>query len=137
MWFQIFTFVSKWTKGVSRRGSRISRHGRMARGGHGRPNVSLGLIMPYPSTPCRQPPLKRPYSPVTALPLFHGWPPAGRASCGRPSYCPLALPCLESPSTHASDVRDYPIVSCSTAAESREKTHPVDHQWGKGKDGSC
>jgi hypothetical protein len=27
-------------------------HRRMARGGHGLPKVSLGAVMPYPSTPC-------------------------------------------------------------------------------------
>jgi hypothetical protein len=30
-------------------------HGRMARGCHGLPKVSLGPTMPYPSTPCGQP----------------------------------------------------------------------------------
>jgi hypothetical protein len=33
----------------------------MARGGHGLPKVSLGPVMPYPSTPCRGAPLKQPY----------------------------------------------------------------------------
>jgi hypothetical protein len=33
-------------------------YGRMAWGGHGLPQVSLG---PYPSRPCERPPLKRPY----------------------------------------------------------------------------
>jgi hypothetical protein len=31
------------------------RHGRMARGGHGLPKVSVGLAMPDPSTPCGRP----------------------------------------------------------------------------------
>jgi len=34
----------------------------MARGGHGLPKVSLEPAMLYPSTPCKRPPLKRPYS---------------------------------------------------------------------------
>jgi hypothetical protein len=34
---------------------------RLARGGHALPKVSLGPTMPYPFTPCRRPPLKRPY----------------------------------------------------------------------------
>jgi hypothetical protein len=29
--------------------------------GHGLPKVSLGPTMPYPSTPCKRPPLKRLY----------------------------------------------------------------------------
>jgi hypothetical protein len=29
-------------------------HGRMARGGHGLPKVSLGPAMPHPSTPCER-----------------------------------------------------------------------------------
>jgi hypothetical protein len=36
--------------------------GRMARGSYGFPKGSLRLAMPNPSTPCRQPPLKRPYA---------------------------------------------------------------------------
>jgi hypothetical protein len=36
-------------------------HGRRARGGQGRPKVSLGPTIPHPSTSCRQPPLKWSY----------------------------------------------------------------------------
>jgi hypothetical protein len=39
----------------------MKSHGRMARGGHELPKVSLGPAMPYISTPCRRPPLKRSY----------------------------------------------------------------------------
>jgi hypothetical protein len=53
----------------------------MARGGHGLPKVLLGPGMPYPSTPCGQPSLKRPYG------RFRGDHPQGR----RPAavFCPL------------------------------------------------
>jgi hypothetical protein len=47
----------------------------MARGGHGLPKVSPGPAMPYPSTPCGQPPLKQPHS------RFRGCPPCGQAAC--------------------------------------------------------
>jgi hypothetical protein len=43
-------------------------HGRMARGSHGLPKVSLGPAMPYPSTPCGR------TTPETALWPFQGWP---------------------------------------------------------------
>jgi hypothetical protein len=46
-------------------------HGRMARGDHWLPKVSLG-----PTLLARGPPLKRPYS------HFRGGPPTGRAACG-------------------------------------------------------
>jgi hypothetical protein len=36
----------------------------MAKAGHGLLKVSLGSTMPYPSTPCGRPPLKRPYGRV-------------------------------------------------------------------------
>jgi hypothetical protein len=36
-------------------------HRRMAGDGHGLLKVSLGPTMPYPSTPCGRPPLKRPH----------------------------------------------------------------------------
>jgi hypothetical protein len=39
----------------------LEKHGRMARGGHGLPKVSLGPTMPNPFIPCRQ------VTPETAL----------------------------------------------------------------------
>jgi hypothetical protein len=59
----------------------------MARGGQGLPKVSLGPAMPYPSTPYGRPP------PETALQLFQGWPPVGRAAFGRllPPWIPYAV----------------------------------------------
>jgi hypothetical protein len=44
-----------------------SEHGRMARGDHELPKVSLELAMPYPSTPYGR------ATPETALRRFQGW----------------------------------------------------------------
>jgi hypothetical protein len=52
-------------------------HGRMARGGHGLPKVSVGPAMPYPSMPCGQ------ATPEMSLRLFQGGPPIGLAACRR------------------------------------------------------
>jgi hypothetical protein len=52
-------------------------HGYMARGGYGLPKFSPGPAMPYPSTPCSEPPLKRPH---------------GRAGSLWPSSVPLDTP---------------------------------------------
>jgi hypothetical protein len=54
----------KGAKGKRKGKERRGRHGSMARGlgGHGLLKVSLGNTMPYPSTPCGRPPLKRPHS---------------------------------------------------------------------------
>jgi hypothetical protein len=49
------------------------KHGRMARGGHGLLKLSLGLTMPYPSTPCGWPPLKQPQSKRPAAILLPPW----------------------------------------------------------------
>jgi hypothetical protein len=43
-------------------GREYQKHGCMARGGLGLPELLLGPAMPNPSTPCGRPPLKRPYS---------------------------------------------------------------------------
>jgi hypothetical protein len=51
---EMFTSHSRQTK-ETLSGSLKYRHGRMARGGHGLPKVSLGPAMPYPSTPCGWP----------------------------------------------------------------------------------
>jgi hypothetical protein len=50
------------------------KHGHMARGGHGLLQVSLGPTMPYPSTPCGQPPLKRPHGRLRGGCLQGKWP---------------------------------------------------------------
>jgi hypothetical protein len=49
-------------------------HGHMVSGGNGLLKVSLGSAMPYPSTPCGQPPLKGPRG------CFRGGPPQGEHS---------------------------------------------------------
>jgi hypothetical protein len=51
-------------------------HGRMARGNHGLPKVSLGLAIPDPYMLCGQ------ATPETALRPFLGRP-IGRVTCGR------------------------------------------------------
>jgi hypothetical protein len=56
-------------------------HGRMARGGHGLPKVSLEPAMPYPSAPVGGPPLKLPYG------CFKGDLSIGQLACG--SLLPL------------------------------------------------
>jgi hypothetical protein len=66
-------------KGRVRRGRGKEReegkHGLMARGGHGLLKLSLGLTMPYPSTPCGWPPLKRPQSKRLRPSYYpHGYP---------------------------------------------------------------
>jgi hypothetical protein len=48
-------------EGEEERKGRRGMHGCMARGGHGLLQVSLGPTMPYPSTPCRRPPLWIPH----------------------------------------------------------------------------
>jgi hypothetical protein len=48
--------------------SRNGIHGRMARGGHGLPKSSPGLVMPNPSTPCGR------ATPETASWPLQGWP---------------------------------------------------------------
>jgi hypothetical protein len=58
---------------------------RMARGFHGL-QVSLGLAMPDPSTPCGQ------ATPETAIQLFLEWR-AHRVRGLRPPYTPLDTPC--------------------------------------------
>jgi hypothetical protein len=52
---------------IFRKKSLCTKHGRMARDGHGLPIVSLGPAMPYPSTPYGR------ATPETASRLFHGW----------------------------------------------------------------
>jgi hypothetical protein len=47
--------------------SSTPHHGRIARGDHGLPKVSLGPAMLYPCMPCGQ------ATPETALQLFQGW----------------------------------------------------------------
>jgi hypothetical protein len=56
------------------------------RGSYGLPKVSLGPAMPYPSTPCRRPPLKWPYS------VFMGGRPQGRQHAA--VFLPLRHPAL-------------------------------------------
>jgi hypothetical protein len=63
-----------------------SSHGRMARGGHGLPKVSLGPVMPDPSTPCGRP------TPETALQQFLGWP-TRKAGGLQPSSTPSDTSC--------------------------------------------
>jgi hypothetical protein len=46
---------------------------RISRGIHGLPNVSLGLAMPYHSTPCRRLPLKQPYGRLKVDGPQDGW----------------------------------------------------------------
>jgi hypothetical protein len=67
-----------------------SLQGRISRGIHGLPRVSLRPALPYPSTPCRQPPLKRLYSHFR-----DGHPQVGRsAAVLLPPWIPHAIrPC--------------------------------------------
>jgi hypothetical protein len=46
----------------------VAFYGRMARGGHGLPKLSLKPARPYPSTPCER------ATPETALQPFEEWP---------------------------------------------------------------
>jgi hypothetical protein len=66
------------------------QHRSMAWIGHGLSKVSLELAIPYPSKPCRRPPLKQPYGPFWH---FQGWPSALRAAFGRlpPPWIPRAV----------------------------------------------
>jgi hypothetical protein len=59
-------------------------HGRMARGGHGLPEVCPGLTLPRPMG---RPPLKQPYG------RSSGGQPTGHAACGRllPTWIPHAV----------------------------------------------
>jgi hypothetical protein len=60
-------------------------HGRMARGGHGLPKVSLGPAMPNLSMPCGQATTEK------ALQPLQGWP-AYKVSWLRPFSTPLDIP---------------------------------------------
>jgi hypothetical protein len=64
---------------------RVTEHGRIARGGHGFPKVSLGPAMPYPSTLCRQ------ATPETTLQPFQGWPAAIFYPLGHPTPYAYAI----------------------------------------------
>jgi hypothetical protein len=70
-----FGFLFKRTHACARRHThvlaRTNAHRRMAKGGHGLPNVSPGPAMPYLSMPCGQATLKQPYG------CFWGSPPTG------------------------------------------------------------
>jgi hypothetical protein len=59
-------------------GSTVCLHGRMASGGHGRPQVSHGPLCPTLLRPEDGPPLKQPYG------YFRGGLPASQAACGHP-----------------------------------------------------
>jgi hypothetical protein len=78
----------KWKKlkeGANRTRDDMTRHGRMARRGHGLPKVSPGPALPYPSSPCGR------ATPEMALrPLQRG--PARRGARLRPSSSPLVTP---------------------------------------------
>jgi hypothetical protein len=60
------------------------RHGRLARGGHERPEVSIGFAMLDPSLPCRRPPLKWLYGGFRGGHLQGGQPAAVFYPLGQP-----------------------------------------------------
>jgi hypothetical protein len=95
----------------------VGGHECLARGGHGLPKVSLGPVMPYPSTPCRQ------TTPETALRLFQGWPTS--RVCG-----------LQPSSTHMDTPRRMPMLEGTIAGARfgrRAQWVEIGFFWGKVK----
>jgi hypothetical protein len=92
-------------------------YGRMARGGHEFPKVSLRRAMPYPSTPCR----------------FRGGLLRGRAACGRllSPWMPQARPVWKGVSTDS--LKFHPGPPCPTLlrpAGGPPPTRPYCRFWG-------